>query len=138
MTDPEVIQHCIEKAKFVPEELRKIPHELISFTVTPVRVFWGLNMGSEVKTLIESSIYGIIFDPVFAKAFFGKKPSCPQCAANAYDEKGEFGYCCDGNYEVEAWKAQLFLLVLSEDRIDFLRRYLIDNPENLLNKIDKL
>jgi hypothetical protein len=82
------------------------------------------------------SIYDIIFDHSFAKAFFGQQEVCCSCGCEFTETDEEYGnmgivhfFNCDCGKDVdpsrvERWQYHLLIMVLEEDPIKYLEAFL--------------
>jgi len=78
MTNKEILAKAIDKAikngwKLL-EDSEGLNFSKIHFDISDYRVVWSVELFNKKVNLIESSIFGILFSPDFAKALFGHEP----------------------------------------------------------------
>lgn len=125
MRDEIILQKAIEKAeKNGWEESRQLKNfiDLYDdfFGAALKHKFIELEDGSNVN------IEAIIFDHDFAKAFWGKDELCGNCGGFAYIN--DDGWYCGGDCEAfvrqQAWQYHLQQLVLEEEPLQYLAKFL--------------
>lgn len=111
MKNEEILQKAIKKAK------------------TYTYQFYGFDNGmvmlfpEEDGAMIKLSPFDLIFSHSFAKAFWGIELKCLNCGKSL----GVWEYqldCGCGNREIESWQYHLQQMVLSEDPIKYLERFI--------------
>lgn len=122
MTHEEILRGVIEKAMkhgFVPP----IGHITITYDVTPQ---YGPHIRKKSKLGLEWP--EIIFSHKFAKAFWGEKKVCEECGlGNKWFEGITYLECCSGwtwTKGIPSWQYHLQQMVLEDDPITYLQRFL--------------
>lgn len=121
LTDEEVVTKCIERVQ------KNGWNDHHKFEVTRDEHGRIIILGDKRFQIKIFSLEQIIFSIPFAKALWGKEPkycsSCERVDPNPHQ-------CdCDNYATEESWEFHIQQHVLSEDRIDYLRTYLLTNPE---------
>lgn len=120
MTDKEVLQKAIEIATKNGMSI-KVIDDAAFYSVYMKKTRRGTAMVKDYRDVDTKKCYGVIFSHDFAKAFWGDRLKCFECGT--YLEGGSEG-CCDYQIPKIEWRYHLQQMVLCDNPIDYLRKFM--------------
>lgn len=132
MTDKQVLQQCIDMIWESDDYIWPQSYDIDDWEVKKDNHGEYPNSKLYVEfihykaTLLKLSADDIVFDHDFAKALFGEERKLTDDLADLCEDCYPDG--CDRHW-IPAWKYHLQQLALSEDRIDYLRDWIKNQPK---------